>query len=44
MANKKFAFGCLGVIVLAIIIMALSAAGTYNSLVRLDQNVQAQWG
>ncbi len=44
MANKKFAFGCLGVIVLAIIIMALSAAGTYNSLVRLDQKVQAQWG
>ena len=44
MANKKFAFGCLGVIVLAIIIMALSAAGTYNALVRLDQKVQAQWG
>ena len=44
MANKKFAFGCLGVIVLAIIIVALSAAGTYNALVRLDQNVQAQWG
>lgn len=43
MANKRFALGCLGVIVLAIIIVALSAAGTYNSLVRLDQKVQAQW-
>lgn len=44
MASKKFTFGCLGVIVLAIIIAALSAAGTYNALVRLDQKVQAQWG
>jgi LemA protein len=44
MANKKFAFGCLGVLVLAVIIVALSVMGTYNSLVRLDQKVQAQWG
>jgi LemA protein len=44
MAGKKFAFGCLGVLVLAAVIVALSVAGTYNSLVRLDQSVQAQWG
>jgi LemA protein len=44
MAGKKFAFGCLGVLVLAVLIAALSVAGTYNSLVRLDQAVQAQWG
>lgn len=44
MAKKKFVFGCLGVLVLAAVIVALSVAGTYNSLVRLDQKVQAQWG
>jgi LemA protein len=43
MAKKKFVFGCLGVLVLAAVIVALSVAGTYNSLVRLDQKVQAQW-
>jgi LemA protein len=43
MANKKFAIGCLGVLVLAVLIVVLSVAGTYNSLVRLDQNVQSQW-
>ncbi len=44
MANKKFVLGCLGVLVIAAIIVALSVAGTYNSLVRLDQKVLAQWG
>lgn len=43
MANKKFAFGCLGVLVLIAIIAAVSAIGTYNSLVRLDQAVLSQW-
>jgi LemA protein len=43
MANKKFAFGCLGVLILAVVIIVLSVAGTYNSLVRLDQGVQSQW-
>jgi LemA protein len=43
MANKKIAIGCLGVIVLAAVIVVLSVAGTYNSLVRLDQKVQSQW-
>ncbi len=45
MASRKFAIGigCLGVLVLAVVIVALSVAGTYNSLVRLDQKVQSQW-
>lgn len=43
MATKKFMFGCLGIVVLAVIILALSVSGTYNELVRLDQKVQAQW-
>ncbi len=43
MATKKLMFGCLGIIVLAVIILALSVSGTYNQLVRLDQKVQAQW-
>jgi LemA protein len=44
MASKKFAIGCLGVLVLAALIVGLSAAGAYNALVRLDQKVLAQWG
>lgn len=43
MANKRFMFGCLGVLIVAAIIVVLSVAGTYNSLVRLDQKVQSQW-
>ena len=43
MANKKIVIGCLGVLVLAVVIIVLSVAGTYNSLVRLDQKVQSQW-
>jgi LemA protein len=43
MATKKLMFGCLGVLVLAVIILALSVSGTYNQLVQLDQKVQSQW-
>lgn len=39
----KLGLGCLGVIVVGVIIAALSMGGTYNSLVTLDQAVQAQW-
>lgn len=39
----KVALGCLGVIIVGVIIAALSIGGTYNSLVTLDQAVQAQW-
>jgi LemA protein len=45
MANKKiFAIGCLGVLVLGVLIVALYVTGVYNGLVGLDQKAQAQWG
>jgi len=44
MANKKFAFGCLGIVILGLVIIGFYVTGVYNSLVGLDQKVQAQWG
>jgi LemA protein len=45
MANKKyFAIGCLGVVLLGVLVIVLYVTGTYNSLVGLDQKAQAQWG
>ena len=45
MANKKFmGLGCLAVVILGVLIVALYATGVYNSLVGLDQKVQSQWG
>jgi LemA protein len=45
MANKKYlAIGCLGVVLLGVLFVALFVTGTYNSLVGLDQKSQAQWG
>lgn len=45
MANKKyFAIGCLGVVLLGVLVVVLFVTGTYNSLVGLDQKAQAQWG
>ena len=41
--NKKIALGCGGLLIAALIIGALWLSGSYNSLVRLDQAVQAQW-
>jgi len=42
--KKKYGLlGCLGIIVLVVIIAALSGIGTYNSLVKLDQAVRSQW-
>ena len=35
--------GCLGVLVLAVLILGGIALGTYNSLVGLGQGVDAQW-
>ena len=43
--NKKFlGFGCLAVVILGLVIVGFYATGVYNSLVGLDQKVQAQWG
>ena len=44
MANKKFAIGCLGIVLLVALIGVVYVTGIYNSLVGLDQKVQAQWG
>ncbi|HVT60844.1 MAG TPA: LemA family protein [Thermoanaerobaculia bacterium] len=41
---KYAAIGCLVVLVLGVLIVGGSAVGAYNSLVQLDQAVQAQWG
>jgi LemA protein len=41
---KLAALGCLGVLVLGALILGVFAIGSYNSLVQLDQAVQAQWG
>src|SRR5437870_5172592 len=41
--TNKLIFGVLGAIVLIVLILGFSIAGTYNSLVSLDQGVQAQW-
>ena len=39
--NKKFALGCVGVVLLLALILAGSVGGSYNSLVQLDQATQA---
>jgi LemA protein len=44
MANKKFAIGCLAVVLVGLLIAAVGVTGIYNSLIGLDQKVQAQWG
>jgi LemA protein len=41
--GKTTALGCAGVILLIILIGGGSIAGSYNSLVQLDQATQAQW-
>jgi len=43
MAKNKTLLGCLGVLVLLLVIIGFSVAGTYNSLVTLDQSVRSQW-
>jgi LemA protein len=35
--------GCLGIIILIVIIIAATAYGTYNGLVREQQNVESSW-
>jgi LemA protein len=44
MANKKFAAGCLVVVLVVVLIAVVYVTGVYNSLIGLDQKVQAQWG
>lgn len=40
---KWYAIGCLGLLVLLVLIVGGSFAGAYNGLVTLDQKTQAQW-
>jgi len=42
--GTKIALGIVGAIVLLVVVFGGAIAGTYNSLVQLDQAVQAQWG
>ena len=42
--TNKIVLGVLAGIVLVVIILGFTVAGTYNSLVTLDQGAQAQWG
>ncbi len=44
MGKKSLTIGCLGVLVLVVLIFLFSGIGAYNSLVSLDQKVRAQWG
>ena len=39
----KWAIGCVGIIVVLALIVGVFGAGTYNSLVSMDQAVLAQW-
>src|SRR5215469_12971805 len=41
--GKRTAIGCVGVILLFILIGGASMGGSYNTLVQLDQATQAQW-
>jgi len=41
--NKKIAFGCLGLVILLVGILALMGIGSYNTMVGLKQGVNAKW-
>ena len=41
--GAKIALGILGAIILIVLIFSATIAGTYNSLVQLDQATQSQW-
>jgi len=43
MAKSKTLIGCLGILLIVVIIIGLTVSGTYNSLVTLDQSVRSQW-
>ena len=41
--GAKIALGIVGAIVLGVLVFGAAIAGTYNTLVQLDQGVQSQW-
>jgi LemA protein len=40
----KWGIGCIGILVILALFIGIFGVGSYNSLVTLDQGVQAQWG
>jgi LemA protein len=44
MQKKFIALGCLGVLVVVVLVLVFSVIGSYNSLVSLDQQALSQWG
>src|SRR4030042_116246 len=43
MSKKMIGLGCLGIVVLLVVVLVASVIGSYNSLVGLDQKVLSQW-
>ncbi|MBE0664754.1 MAG: LemA family protein, partial [Candidatus Aminicenantes bacterium] len=43
MSKKIIGLGCLGIVVLLVVVLVASVIGSYNSLVGLDQKVLSQW-
>lgn len=43
MKRSAVLLGCLGIIILGVLVFALFGVGTYNKLVRLDEGVKSQW-
>jgi len=43
MSKKMIGLGCLGIVVLLVLVLVGSVIGSYNSLVGLDQKVLSQW-
>jgi LemA protein len=41
--SKKVMLGCLGVLVVVVLVLGIWLMGTYNSLVSLDQKTTSQW-
>ncbi|MCX6560356.1 MAG: LemA family protein [Candidatus Aminicenantes bacterium] len=41
--TRSMALGCLGVLILGIVVIALWGIGSYNTLVKLDQGVRSGW-
>jgi LemA protein len=41
--TKKMMLGCLGVVILLVVILGFAIMGSYNSLVALDQKALSQW-
>ena len=43
MKTSAVLLGCVGILVVGLILFALFGVGTYNNLVKLDEAVKSQW-